>query len=84
MYVHTQVVSLPLHFVPLRFIVGVVLGGLTSQLEVFETFKGNGARADVIPLVTELSHSLDDAPVDAEYVADAVGEGNLSRGRFEM
>ena len=84
MYVHTQVVSLPLHFVPLRFIVGVVLGGLTSQLEVVEAFEGNGARADVVALVTELSHSLDDAPVDAEYVADAVGEGNLSRGRFEM
>ena len=78
-YVHTQVVSLPLHFVPLRFIVGVVLGGLTSQLEVVEAFKGNGARADVIPLVTELSHSLDDATVYAKYVAHAVGEGYLIR-----
>ena len=80
----TQVVCLPLHPVPLRLVVGIVLGGLTSQLEVVEAFEGNGARADVVALVTELSHSLDDAPVDAEYVADAVGEGNLSRGRFEM
>ena len=51
---------------------------------VDEALEGNGARADVVALVTELSHSLDDAPVDAEYVANAVWEGNLSRGRFEM
>ena len=77
---HTQVVCLPLHFVPLRLIVGVAHGGITSQLEVIEAFEGNSARADVIPLVTELSHSLDDATVNAKYVADAVGEGNLIWG----